>query len=99
MHKTPKIGFKTLVNTFSLAIYLWVVCTTHSYICVKQFEQLLPNIAGEDFISIRNHNSGKAMKFKDVIQINHCHLESSEKDGKEPQSEHIWRICLLLVCN
>jgi hypothetical protein len=51
MHKAPKIGLQALVQPFGLPVGLRVVRGAHVHGCVRQLEQMLPEIADEYFVS------------------------------------------------
>lgn len=52
INKATQICLKTLVRTLCLTISLWTIGSAESQFSVNQFEQLLPEGASKDFISI-----------------------------------------------
>jgi hypothetical protein len=65
--KTPQIYFQTLVDNFSLTISLGMIDSVEMQLGALWPEHLLPNIAGESGISIRNNRMRHAMKLEDMI--------------------------------
>jgi hypothetical protein len=55
-----------------------MICRAHEQLCVSQFEQLLPHIAGENGIPVRNDGLRKSMISVDIVQIQLCNLHGSE---------------------
>jgi hypothetical protein len=72
--KTPQICFQTLVDNFSLAIYLGVLGGVEMQLGSLYPEQFLPKIVGESGISIRDNRIRNAMKLEDIIHeyLSHC---------------------------
>lgn len=61
MHKTPKECLKALVNSLSLAISLGMISGSHVQRDSSQPEQLSPQIASKDLVSITDNSSWHPM--------------------------------------
>ena len=61
MSVTAKKGLKTLVDSFGLAIRLWVVSSRHAQVHFCQLEEFLPKLAREDAVSVRHNGLRQAM--------------------------------------
>lgn len=54
----------------------------HAKLSVRQLEQLLPNRASEDPVSVRNYCLWKTMKLVNIVPIELSYLKSSERIGQ-----------------
>lgn len=59
-HKTPQKHFKTLVDSFNLAIRLWMVSNTDSELYFGQIEQFLPEQASENYVPVKHNRDRQA---------------------------------------
>ncbi|KAM2148457.1 hypothetical protein COP2_004469 [Malus domestica] len=62
--------FQGAVKDFSLAICLWVVCRTSAKFAALKMKELLPKVAHEDGVTIRNDRLGHAMEFENFLNKN-----------------------------
>jgi hypothetical protein len=65
--KTAQVRLHALIHALCLAICLRVVRRTHSQGYASQSKEFLPQIAGEDTISVRNQGQWHTMQFVDRI--------------------------------
>jgi hypothetical protein len=70
----PQICFQTLVDNFYLSISLAMIGSDEMKLGSLESEQLLPKIASESWISIKDNRMRQAMEFEYIIHknLNRC---------------------------
>jgi hypothetical protein len=71
--KTPQICFQTLVENFRLAINMGMTSCDNMQFGALYLEHVLPKIACESGVAIRNNRVQQAMKLEDLIHENLSH--------------------------
>lgn len=85
LYYTSQIHLQTLINPFTLAIYLRMIDCTHLQFSINQLEQFLLECACKDSISNRCNSSLNAMQFDYIIEKYFGNLNNSKWvfQGKE----------------
>jgi hypothetical protein len=76
--KTPQIFFQTIVDNFSLAIFLGVIGNAEMQLGSLYVEKFLPKIEGGSGVSVRDNRIRHAMKLEDIIHEDLSHYSSYE---------------------
>ena len=69
LSETSQKGFHTLVNSFRLTVRLGVVGCAESELSTCGLEKLLPEVAGEDRITIRDDCTWQPMQLVNLVHI------------------------------
>jgi hypothetical protein len=73
MNQLPEVRLQALIQTFCLAVSLQMIRRAHVHSSISQLEQILPEIADENFISVRYDYLGHAVVAVNMIdeQLRH----------------------------
>lgn len=76
-NKATQVALNLLVHSLSLTVRLWVVRRTHLQLNTSTLENLLPEVASENLIPIRDQGQRHAMQLVDSIHENVSNLSCS----------------------
>lgn len=79
VNRATKKIFQALIQSFSLPIRLRVIRGAHHQLSISKHEQLLPEAARENLVTIRDDAMRKSMELVNVISENCGNLESCER--------------------
>ena len=73
MNGTAQEHFQTLIDSFRLAVCLWMVCRGQMQFGAQKLEQFLPKLAGKDFVTVANNGHWQTVQLDHVVHECNSH--------------------------
>jgi hypothetical protein len=74
--ETSEVAFHRLIDSFRLSVCLWVISGAHFQVCPSCLEYKLPEVAGENWITVRDEILRHTMKPIHVVDKHFRYLAS-----------------------